>query len=175
MKIGYARVSTNDQNLDSQIALLTEDGCKEILKEKISGAKKSRPELEKLLGQIREGDTLVVCKLACLARSTSHLLEIVETLREKKAYFRSLGEPWADSTSHAGKMIMTVFAGIAEFERDLIRERTSVGREAAMKRGVISLLSLSEKAIATTLIHRKIYWFDLILDFLLGNKVAIAF
>ena len=136
MKIGYARVSTNDQNLDNQIALLNEDGCKEILKEKVSGAKKSRPELEKLLERIREGDTLVVCKLDRLARSTSPLLEIVETLREKKASFRSLGEPWADTTSHAGKMIMTIFAGIAEFERDLIRERTSVGREAAMKRGV---------------------------------------
>lgn len=136
MKIGYARVSTNEQNLDNQIALLNEDGCQEILKEKISGAKKSRPELEKLLDRIREGDTLVVCKLDRLARSTSHLLEIVETLRSKKASFRSLGEPWADTTSHAGKMIMTIFAGIAEFERDLIRERTSVGREAAMKRGV---------------------------------------
>ena len=136
LKIGYARVSTNDQNLENQIALLKEAGCKDIFQEKISGAKKSRPELENLLSRIREGDTLVVCKLDRLARSTHHLLEIVETLREKKATFCSLGEPWADTTSHAGKMIMTVFAGIAEFERDLIRERTSIGREAAMKRGV---------------------------------------
>jgi len=136
LKIGYARVSTNDQNLENQIALLKDAGCKEIFEEKISGAKKSRPELERLLDKIREGDTLIVCKLDRLARSTHHLLEIVETLRENKALFYSLGEPWADTTSHAGKMIMTIFAGIAEFERDLIRERTSVGREAAMKRGV---------------------------------------
>ena len=136
VKIGYARVSTHDQSLDNQIALLSEAGCEEIFEEKISGAKKSRPELEKLLSQIRKNDTLVVCKLDRLARSTHHLLEIVETLREKKAAFYSLGEPWADTTTSAGKMIMTVFAGIAEFERDLIRERTSVGREAAMKKGV---------------------------------------
>lgn len=136
LKIGYARVSTNDQNLAHQIALLTEAGCEDILEEKISGAKKSRPELENLLSRIREGDTLVVCKLDRLARSTHHLLEIAEILREKKAAFYSLGEPWADTTTSAGKMIMTVFAGIAEFERDLIRERTSVGREAAMKRGI---------------------------------------
>lgn len=136
VKIGYARVSTNDQNLSNQISLLKENGCEDIFEEKISGAKKTRPELEKLLSQIRASDTLVVCKLDRLARSTHHLLEIIETLREKKAAFYSLGEPWADTTSHAGKMIMTVFAGIAEFERDLIRERTSVGREAAISRGV---------------------------------------
>lgn len=136
LKIGYARVSTNDQNLANQIALLTEAGCEDIFEEKISGAKKSRPELENLLSRIREGDTLVVCKLDRLARSTHHLLEIVVFLREKKAAFYSLGEPWADTTTSAGKMIMTVFAGIAEFERDLIRERTSVGREAAMKKGI---------------------------------------
>ena len=79
---------------------------------------------------------MVVCKLDRLARSTKHLLEIVETLQEKKAGFYSIGEPWADTTSHAGKMIMTVFAGISEFERDLIRERTGTGRKDAMKRGV---------------------------------------
>ncbi len=136
LKIGYARVSTNDQNLSNQIALLKKAGCEDIFEEKISGAKKSRPELENLLSRIREGDTLVVCKLDRLARSTHHLLEIVEILREKKAAFYSLGEPWADTTTSAGKMIMTVFAGIAEFERDLIRERTSVGREAAMQKGI---------------------------------------
>ena len=136
MKIGYARVSTTDQNLANQIKLLKKTGCEEVFEEKVSGTCKHRPELERLLGQIRRKDTLVVCKLDRLARSTHHLLEIVETLQKKKATFCSLGEPWADTTSHAGKMIMTVFAGIAEFERDLIRERTGVGREDAMKRGV---------------------------------------
>lgn len=136
MKLGYARVSTHDQNLETQIRLLKEAGCEAIFEEKISGARTDRPELEKLLSQIHRGDTLVVCKLDRLARSTHHLLEIVETLRGKKATFCSLGEPWADTTSNAGKMIMTIFAGIAEFERDLIRERTSAGRENAKKRGV---------------------------------------
>ena len=136
MKIGYARVSTTDQQLSNQKKLLLDAGCEDIFEEKISGARKDRPELEKLLRHIRKNDTLVVCKLDRLARSTHHLLEIVETLRQKGAFFCSLGEPWADTTTHAGKMIMTVFAGIAEFERDLIRERTSTGRKAAQARGV---------------------------------------
>lgn len=136
MKIGYARVSTTDQNLVLQIEQLKGAGCNTIFEEKVSGAKRDRPELEKLLGHIREDDILVVCKLDRLARSTHHLLDIVEQLRSLGASFCSLGEPWADTTTHAGKMIMTVFAGIAEFERDLIRERTSIGRKAAQGRGV---------------------------------------
>lgn len=79
---------------------------------------------------------MVICKLDRLARSTAHLLHIVEYLKDQDASFLSLGEPWADTTTHAGKMIMTVFAGIAEFERDLIRDRTGAGRIAAKKRGV---------------------------------------
>ncbi|NRA87926.1 MAG: recombinase family protein [Rhizobiales bacterium] len=136
MKIGYARVSTTEQHLDIQKRTLEEAGCEIIFKEKASGTKQDRPELKKLLDQLRRNDVLVVCKLDRLARSTRHLLEIVEILRNKKAVFYSLGEPWADTTSHAGKMIMTVFAGISEFEGDLIRERTSAGRKEAMKRGV---------------------------------------
>lgn len=136
MKIGYARVSTHEQHLNNQLALLNEAGCELIFQEKVSGAKKQRPELERLLAQIRKGDILVVTKLDRLARSTHHLLGIFETLREKHAGLCSLGEPWADTTSHAGKMIVTIFAGIAEFERDLIRDRTSEGRKAAKQRGV---------------------------------------
>jgi DNA invertase Pin-like site-specific DNA recombinase len=136
MKIGYARVSTEDQNLDIQLRELTSAGCTKIFQEKISGIKKQRPELTKALEHIRENDTFVVWRLDRLARSTRDLLEITETIKEAKADFLSLSEPWADTTSHAGRMIMTVFAGIAEFERDLIRERTSSGREAALKRGV---------------------------------------
>jgi len=89
-----------------------------------------------MLDQIRAGDTIVVWKLDRLARSTRNLLETMESIREAGGKFRSLSEPWADTTTHAGKMIMTIFAGIAEFERDLIRERTSAGREAAQNRGV---------------------------------------
>jgi DNA invertase Pin-like site-specific DNA recombinase len=157
MKIGYARVSTTDQNLDIQIQTLKEAGCEILFQEKISGGKRDRPQLEKLLEQIRYTDTLVVCKLDRLARSTSHLLEIIEILRLKKAAFLSLSEPWADTTSHAGKMIMTVFSGIAEFERDLIRERTGSGREAAKKRGVRfgrpSKLTPQQKALALELMQ----------------------
>lgn len=136
MKIGYARVSTTDQNLDLQLAALKDAGCDRIYQEKISGAKRERPELQRLLDQLRPNDVVVVWKLDRLARSTQHLLELMELIKVADASFCSLSEPWADTTSHAGKMIMTVFAGIAEFERDLIRERTGAGRVAAKQRGV---------------------------------------
>ena len=136
MKIGYARVSTADQLLTVQLEALQEAGCQKIYREKASGAQRQRPELGRLLEQLREGDTVLVWKLDRLARSTRDLLEIVEALRESGAAFQSLSEPWADTTSPAGKMIMTVFAGIAEFERELIRERTGAGRAEAQRRGV---------------------------------------
>jgi DNA invertase Pin-like site-specific DNA recombinase len=136
MKIGYARVSTTDQNLALQIMALKQAGCDRIYQEKISGAKRERPELQRLIDQLRPNDIVVVWKLDRLARSTRHLLELVELIRSVDASFCSLSEPWADTTSHSGKMIMTVFAGIAEFERDLIRERTSAGRKDALTRGV---------------------------------------
>ena len=136
MKIGYARVSTTEQNLDLQLAALKKAGCRRIYQEKISGAKKERPELQRLLDQLRADDVVVVWKLDRLARSTHQLFDIVELIREAKSSFQSLSEPWADTTTPGGRMIMTVFAGIAEFERDLIRERTSAGRVAAKQRGV---------------------------------------
>lgn len=136
MKIGYARVSTTDQNLELQLTALREAGCVRIYQEKISGAKRNRPELQRLIDQLRPDDIVIVLKLDRLARSTQHLLELVALIKNAEASFCSLSEPWADTTSHAGKMIMTVFAGIAEFERDLIRERTGAGRLAAKKRGV---------------------------------------
>ena len=136
MRIGYARVSTMDQKLDLQMQALKKSGCTKVFREKVSGASRDRPELKRMLDQIREGDVVVVWKLDRLARSTRDLLETMESIRESGGQFQSISEPWADSTSHAGKMIMTVFAGIAEFERDLIRERTGAGREAAKQRGV---------------------------------------
>jgi DNA invertase Pin-like site-specific DNA recombinase len=136
MRIGYARVSTLDQKLDLQMQALKKAACTKIFREKASGASRERPELQRMLDQIREGDTVVVWKLDRLARSTRDLLETMETIREGGGRFQSLSEPWADTTSHAGKMIMTVFAGIAEFERDLIRERTAAGRVAAKNKGV---------------------------------------
>jgi DNA invertase Pin-like site-specific DNA recombinase len=136
MRIGYARVSTQDQKLELQLKALKNAGCQRIFREKISGASRSRPEFERMLDQVRAGDTVVVWKLDRLARSTRDLLNTMETLGDTGAKFQSLSEPWANTTTHAGKMIMTVFAGIAEFERDLIRERTGAGREAAKRRGV---------------------------------------
>ena len=136
MKVGYARVSTIEQNLDLQLQALKKAGCQKIYREKVSGATRQRPEFQRMLDQIRGGDVIVVWKLDRLARSTRDLLETTETIREAGAKFQSISEPWADTTTHAGKMIMTVFAGIAEFERDLIRERTGAGREAAKRRGV---------------------------------------
>ena len=136
MKMGYARVSTKDQELEKQKAKLTEMGCEIFFEEKISGAAKKRPQLETLLNQLRKDDVLVVTKLDRLARSTSELLRIAEVLNEKNAGLQSLDEPWANTTTPAGKMIMTVFGGIAEFERSLILTRTQEGREAALARGV---------------------------------------
>src|SRR6516162_11188288 len=137
MKIGYARVSTLEQNLDLQLHALKKAGCRRIFQEKISSSARNRPEFQRMLDQIRGGDILVVWKLDRLARSTRDLLETMETIRGAGGKFQSLSEPWADTTTHAGKMIMTIFAGIAEFERALIRERTGAGREAAKKRGVL--------------------------------------
>ena len=136
MKIGYARVSTEDQRLALQLDVLKKAGCTRIFREKVSGAYRERPELNRLLDQLRQGDVVTVWKLDRLARSTRNLLEIVEMIGNAGARFQSISEPWADTTTHAGKMIMTIFAGIAEFERDLIRERTGAGRADAQKRGV---------------------------------------
>ncbi len=136
MKIGYARVSTGDQKLELQLDALKQSGCRRIFREKISGVRRQRPEFLRLLDQIRDGGTVLVWKLDRLARSTRDLLEVTELIREAGGKFQSLCEPWADTTTHAGKMIMTVCAGIAEFERELIRERTGAGREAAQRRGV---------------------------------------
>jgi DNA invertase Pin-like site-specific DNA recombinase len=136
VKIGYARVSTRDQNLDLQLKALKKAGCEKIFREKLSGGSRLRPEFQRMLDQIRPGDTIIVWKLDRLARSTRDLLNTMETINEARGKFQSLSEPWANTTTHAGKMIMTVFAGIAEFERDLIRERTSAGRDAARQRGV---------------------------------------
>ena len=136
MLTGYARVSTDDQDLRLQCATLKEVGCHRTFEEKVSGAKRDRPELARLLDQIRDEDVVVVTRLDRLARSTRDLLDIAEKLKEAGAGLRSLAEPWADTTSPAGRMVLTVFAGIAEFERELIHQRTSSGRVAAKARGV---------------------------------------
>ena len=134
--IGYARVSTRGQDLDQQRAALGAAGCIRIFEEKASGAKRDRPELARMLDHLRAGDVVTITKLDRLARSTADLLAIAERINEAGADLRSLAEPWADTTTPAGRMVLTVFAGMAEFERSLIVERTSAGRIAAKARGV---------------------------------------
>ncbi|MBX6311455.1 MAG: recombinase family protein [Isosphaeraceae bacterium] len=157
MYIGYARVSTEDQNLAIQLQALEQVGCRRMFQEKVSGARRQRPELARMLEQLREGDTVIVWKLDRLARSTRDLLEIADAIDKAGAGLRSLSEPWADTTSPAGRMVLTVFAGIAEFERELIRERTGAGRIAAKKRGVRfgrpASLNPEQKALAKRLIE----------------------
>ena len=136
MKLGYARVSTTDQDFSIQRDRLEAAGCEKLFEEKTSGARQKRPELERLLAELRANDVVVVTRLGRLARSTFELLRIAETIEAKHAGLQSIAEPWADTTTQAGRMVLTVFAGIAEFERSLISTRTEEGRRAAQARGV---------------------------------------
>lgn len=134
MILGYARVSTQDQHLEAQIAALEAVGAARIWSEKISGSKKDRLELDRLLDQLREGDVVVVTKYDRLSRSLQDLLSIVAKIREKGAGFRSLAED-IDTTTPAGNLVFNVFGSIAQFERERIAERTREGLAAARKRG----------------------------------------
>ncbi len=136
MLVGYARVSTIGQNLESQIEHLQAEGCDKIFQEKLTGFDRRRPQLEKMLKQIEPGDTLLVTSLDRLARSTHDLFVITQKIETANASFRSIREPWADTTSSMGKFLLTVFAGLSELERNLINERTTEGRASAKKRGV---------------------------------------
>src|SRR5262245_33502066 len=133
---GYARVSTNGQDLGSQEAELLAAGCARVFKEKVSGAKADRAELAKLVKRLEPDDVLVVTRLDRLARSTRDLLNILATISERKAGFRSLKDTWADTTTPHGRLMLTVLGGLAEFERELIRARTGEGRKRAKARGV---------------------------------------
>jgi DNA invertase Pin-like site-specific DNA recombinase len=135
MIYGYARVSTLGQSLAHQQKTLIEFGVDKLFSEKASGAQAERMQLLQCIGHLNEGDQLVVTKLDRLARSTRDLLNIIELISEKGAEFRSLGEEWADTTTSVGRLILTVIGGIAEFERDLIRIRTSEGRARAKDEG----------------------------------------
>ncbi|GIM46827.1 recombinase family protein [Collibacillus ludicampi] len=134
MRIGYARVSTVDQSLDMQIDALKEAGCERIYTEKESGAKDDRPELERALDNLREGDILVVYKLDRLARSTVKLIMTLDEIQKKGAEFVSLNDK-IDTTTAAGKALFGMLAVFAEFERNVIIERTKAGLEAARARG----------------------------------------
>jgi DNA invertase Pin-like site-specific DNA recombinase len=139
MRIGYARVSTIDQNLDAQLDALKAAGCEYVYMEKRTAKDaKGRPELQKLVKKIRPLDVVVVTKLDRLARSTQDLLQLVQDLDRERAGLLSLSEPWADTTSPAGTLIITIMAGIAQFERGRILERCNEGRRAAKLRGARS-------------------------------------
>ena len=136
MIYGYARVSTDGQSVAAQVAALRKHGAGQVFREVASGAKTGRVRLRRLLGQLDAGDVLMVIRLDRLARSTRDLLNTLAAITEKEAGFRSLGDPWADTTTPHGRLMLTVLGGLAEFERDLIRARTSEGRERAKARGV---------------------------------------
>ncbi len=134
MLIGYARVSTLDQNPDLQTDALKKAGCERIFTDRLSGALVDRPALAEGLGNIRKGDTLVVWRLDRLARSVVHLIEIVKDLESRGGAFTSLTEA-IDTRSSGGKLVFHIFGALAEFERSLIRERTTAGLKAARDRG----------------------------------------
>ncbi len=131
---GYARVSTTDQNPALQLDALRAAGCSRIFTDHASGAKTARPELTRALDQLRAGDTLIVWKLDRLGRSLPHLVETVKALADRDVGLRSLQDP-IDTTTPGGRLVFHVFAAMAEFERDLIRERTNAGLAAARARG----------------------------------------
>src|ERR1035437_7410272 len=136
MIYGYARVSTDGQSVDAQVKQLRAAGAEKVFRETASGARSDRAQLRRALDELDKGDVLMVTRLDRLARSTRDLLNTVAAIAAKKAGFRSLGDTWADTTTAHGRLMLTVLAGLAEFERDLIRARTSEGRERAKARGV---------------------------------------
>ena len=136
MIVGYARVSTDGQSLEAQHLALIAAGAEKVFAEKISGAVTDRRALAKAVAALGVGDVLLVTKLDRLARSTRDLLNTLATIGDRGAGFRSLGDPWADTTTPHGKLMITVLGGLAEFERHLIMARTDEGRQRAKARGV---------------------------------------
>jgi DNA invertase Pin-like site-specific DNA recombinase len=135
--IGYARVSTVGQTLDTQLEQLRAAGCssRNIYKEKATGARPDRRELNKMLGKLAPGDVVTVTRIDRLARSTFDLFGIVKRIVDAKAQFRSLAEPWADTVTSTGRLMLAVLGGLADVERDLIRTRTAEGRSRAKAQG----------------------------------------
>src|SRR3954451_7876851 len=133
---GYARVSTDGQTLDAQVAQLKAAGAQKVFREKVSGVRADRPELARLLRALSAGDLVLVTRLDRLARSTRDLLNTLAAIADKQAGFRSLNDTWADTTTPHGRLMLTVLGGLAEFERELIRARTGDGRKRAKDRGV---------------------------------------
>src|SRR5436305_10909650 len=135
--VGYARVSTYGQTLDSQLEQLRKAGCssRNIYREKVTGARADRRELNRMLGKLAPGDVVTVTRIDRLARSTFDLFAIVKRIADAKAQFRSLAEPWADTRTSTGRLMLAVLGGLADVERDLIRTRTADGRSRAKAKG----------------------------------------
>ncbi|MET3115331.1 DNA invertase Pin-like site-specific DNA recombinase [Pedobacter sp. CG_S7] len=158
MKIGYARVSTQDQNLEMQLDALNKAGCEQIFQEKASGVKSERPELLAMQQILRKGDVIYIYKLDRLGRSLKHLLEMTSDFEKKSVGLISLNDP-IDTTTAQGRLIFNIFACLSEFERDLIRERTKSGLEAARARGRKGGRSrgLSKEAERTAMLAQTLY------------------
>ena len=163
MKLGYARCSTLDQNLDWQIDALTKEGCDRIFQEKFTGTRKDRPELLRMMDMLREGDTVIICELTRLSRSVKDLFDLVEQVEKAGANIKSLKEPWLDTTTPQGRLLFTIFSGVSQFERELIRERTMEGLASARARGRMGGRPGKDKKIveqALTLYDSKSYSVD---------------
>lgn len=135
MKIGYARVSTEEQNLNRQIDILKQAGCEKIYEEKISGIKMERSELNKMLEHLRTGDVIVIEELTRLSRNVRDFFILVEFIEKKGVNIKSIKESWIDTTTAQDKFMFTIFAGLGQFERDLVSQRTKEGLVAARARG----------------------------------------
>ncbi len=158
MKLGYARVSTKDQGFDLQEDALSKFGCNKIYKDVASGARQDRPSLNAMIEAVREGDTIVIWKIDRLGRSLRHLVELVNTLIEKKIGLVSLNDP-IDTTTAQGRLVFNIFSSLAEFERELIKERTQAGLSSARARGRLGgrPKGLTDKAQATACAAETLY------------------
>jgi DNA invertase Pin-like site-specific DNA recombinase len=158
MNIGYARVSTRDQNLELRLDALTRAGCELIYQEEVSGARASRPELDQLLSRLRQGDTVYIYKLDRLGRSLKHLLQVVGDLQQQGVGLVSLTDA-INTTSAQGQLVFNLFASLAEFERELIRDRTHAGLASARARGRLGggRRGLSQEAERTAIVAETLY------------------
>jgi len=175
MQVGYARVSTRDQHLALQLDALRKAGCRQIYEEVVSGARVERPVLQQTLAHLREGDVLIIWKLDRLGRSLRHLIEVVTDLAQRGVGFQSLQEH-LDTTTSTGKLVFHMFGALAEFERDLIRERTQAGLVAARARGRLGgrPRGLSTPAEATALAAETLYREGKLSVAQIAEKLSIA-
>jgi len=158
MKFGYARVSTKDQNLNLQIEALEKAGCEKIFNEKISGSTKNRPELDKMIAHLRKNDVLFVWRLDRLGRSLKNIIDLVLSLSEKGVVIKGISDG-VDTSTSSGRLFLNIMASLAEYERELIKERTNAGLQSARARGRTGgrPKGYTKETIAKLLIMRSVY------------------